>query len=212
MGHSIRRAATDMTWSSCQDCSRISTACASSPISSAAAAPPLSRAEASAPRSLNSPRRFFDVVCAGGVDSVPARRGRLSPGIAQADLSIAGRCRFRPIASTTALFAKSGINPFFHLMESSRGCRFKCNFCVIPAEVGTHARYDLATLAAGIDNAVSTQSAIRASAAGIRCSYCPGQQLLGRPRTYARGRRDAGIASTSARLERARHPECPARP
>jgi len=98
--------------------------------------------------------RFFDVVCAGGVDSVrdvvaDYLRGSLksiyrSPTAHISSYSVDHR-----------LWAKSGIDPSFHLMESSRGCRFKCNFCVIPAEVGTHARYDLATLAAEVDNAIS---------------------------------------------------------
>jgi radical SAM superfamily enzyme YgiQ (UPF0313 family) len=38
-----------------------------------------------------------------------------------------------------------------HLMEASRGCSFKCSFCVMPSEVGGHAIYGLDTLAAGID-------------------------------------------------------------
>src|SRR4029453_15593666 len=63
--------------------------------------------------------------------------------------------RISPYAVDHALFAKSGINPLLHLMESSRGCSFKCRFCVIPAEVGGHSRYDLATLAAEIDNAIA---------------------------------------------------------
>lgn len=98
--------------------------------------------------------RFFDVVCAGGVDSVPDvvadyLRGSLKPIYRS------------PIADISAyrvdhrLWTKSGIDPSFHLMESSRGCRFKCNFCVIPAEVGTHARYDVATLAAEVDHAIA---------------------------------------------------------
>jgi hypothetical protein len=98
--------------------------------------------------------RFFDVVCAGGVDSVREvvtdyLQGSLKPIYR----SPADRISSYPIDQS--LIAKNGINPLFHLMETSRGCSFKCNFCVIPAEIGTHARYDLATLAAGIDNAIS---------------------------------------------------------
>ena len=98
--------------------------------------------------------RFFDVVCAGGVDSVREvvadyLRGSLKPIY---------RSPAAQISSYNVdhhLWAKSGIDPFFHLMESSRGCRFKCNFCVIPAEVGTHSRYEPATLRAEIDNAIA---------------------------------------------------------
>lgn len=98
--------------------------------------------------------RFFDVVCAGGVDSVREvvadyLRGSLKP-IYRSPID---RISAYPI--DYELFARSGINPLLHLMESSRGCSFKCRFCVIPAEVGGHARYDLATLAAGIDDAIA---------------------------------------------------------
>jgi hypothetical protein len=98
--------------------------------------------------------RFFDVVCAGGVDSVPDvvadfLRGSLKP-IYRSPIGQISSYRV-----DHRLWTKSGIDPSFHLMESSRGCRFKCNFCVIPSEVGTHARYDLATLAAEVDNAIA---------------------------------------------------------
>jgi hypothetical protein len=99
--------------------------------------------------------RFFDVVCAGGVDSVREvvadyLRGSLQP-IYRSPIA-----RISPYEIDHGLFARNGIDPLFHLMEASRGCSFKCRFCVIPAEVGGHARYDLATLAAGIDNAIAS--------------------------------------------------------
>ena len=99
--------------------------------------------------------RFFDVVCAGGVDSVRQvvadfLKGSLKP------IYRSPAAQISAYLIDHSLLARSGINPMLHLMETSRGCRFKCNFCVIPAEIGTHARYDLATLAAGIDNAIST--------------------------------------------------------
>jgi hypothetical protein len=99
--------------------------------------------------------RFFDVVCAGGVDSVKDvvadyLRGSLKP-IYRSPVD-----RISPYPIDYGLFARNGINPLLHLMESSRGCSFKCRFCVIPSEVGGHAPYDLATLAAGIDNAIAS--------------------------------------------------------
>jgi hypothetical protein len=99
--------------------------------------------------------RFFDVVCAGGVDSVREvvadyLSGSLKP-IYRSPID-----RISPYTIDHGLFAKSGINPLLHLMESSRGCSFKCRFCVIPAEVGGHAGYDLATLATEIDNAIAS--------------------------------------------------------
>jgi hypothetical protein len=98
---------------------------------------------------------FFDVVCAGGVDSVPDVVADYLRGALK-------RIYRTPAAEISSyridhsLLTKSRIDPSFHLMESSRGCRFKCNFCVIPAEVGSHARYDLETLRAGIDDALAT--------------------------------------------------------
>jgi radical SAM superfamily enzyme YgiQ (UPF0313 family) len=99
--------------------------------------------------------RFFDAVCAGGVDSVTeVVDDFLSGSVRSIYRSPAERISKYPLDH--GLLTRSGINPMFHLMETSRGCRFKCNFCVIPAEVGTHARYDLATLAAGVDDAISS--------------------------------------------------------
>jgi hypothetical protein len=99
--------------------------------------------------------RFFDVVCAGGVDSVrdvvaDYLRGSLKP-IYQSPID-----RISSYAMDYGLFPKNGINPFLHNMETSRGCSFRCRFCVIPAEVGRHARYDLTTLAAAVDDALAS--------------------------------------------------------
>jgi hypothetical protein len=55
-----------------------------------------------------------------------------------------------------SLLARSGISPSVHLMEASRGCSFRCSFCVIPQEVGGHAKYNLSNLSAAIDNALAT--------------------------------------------------------
>ena len=55
-----------------------------------------------------------------------------------------------------SLLALSGISPSVHLMELSRGCSFRCSFCVIPQEVGGHVKYSLSHLSAAIDNALAT--------------------------------------------------------
>jgi hypothetical protein len=99
--------------------------------------------------------QFFDAVCAGGVDSVPEvvadfERGSLKP------IYRSPATRISRFAIDHSLLAKSGISPKAHLMEASRGCSFQCSFCVIPAEMGAHARYDLDTLSAAIDNAISS--------------------------------------------------------
>src|SRR5262249_50540877 len=54
------------------------------------------------------------------------------------------------------LLSKSGISPKSHLLEASRGCSFQCRFCVIPAEIGGHAGYDLSAVTAAIDSAIDS--------------------------------------------------------
>src|SRR5215212_11323640 len=97
---------------------------------------------------------FFDAVCAGGVDSVREvvadfLHGTLKPSYRSPAHQISS------YAIDHHLLAKSGISPLFHLIEASRGCSFKCSFCVIPGEAGVHAPYDLATLTAALDNAIA---------------------------------------------------------
>src|SRR5262249_43704290 len=98
--------------------------------------------------------QFFDAVCVGGVDSVPAvvtdfLNGSLK-SIYRSDAD-----RISAYQIDYGLFARSGIHPSFHLMETSRGCSYKCAFCVIPGEIGAHSTYDFTTVAAGIDRAIS---------------------------------------------------------
>jgi hypothetical protein len=99
--------------------------------------------------------QFFDAVCAGGVDSVPAVVADFLSGSLK-------RIYRSPIAVISSyaldysLFTRSGINPVVHLIEATRGCSFKCSFCVIPSEVGRHASYDFDQLTKTIDNAIST--------------------------------------------------------
>jgi hypothetical protein len=99
--------------------------------------------------------QFFDVVCAGGVDSVPAvvadfLNGSLKP------IYRSPSARISSYAIDYSLFTRSQISPVVHLIEATRGCSFKCSFCVIPSEVGTHASYDFDQLTKAIDNAIST--------------------------------------------------------
>jgi radical SAM superfamily enzyme YgiQ (UPF0313 family) len=99
--------------------------------------------------------RFFDVVCAGGVESAAdvvadLMRGRLRK-IYRSPIR-----RIRPYDVDYRHFAKNQINPSMHLLETSRGCSFKCSFCSIPAEAGAHAPYDVAALSAAIDSALAS--------------------------------------------------------
>lgn len=98
---------------------------------------------------------YFDAVCSGGVEIVPT---------VVAD-HLAGRLRpiYRTPPGQPAAFAvdyshftRNGINPRAHLIEGSRGCRFRCSFCVVPNEVGGNVGGDLAALAVSIDSAIRT--------------------------------------------------------
>ena len=98
---------------------------------------------------------FFDAVCAGGVDVVrdvikDFVEGRLKSIYRSPTKSISD------YRLDYSLFARNGINPNVHLMEASRGCEFRCTFCVIPNEVGGHATYSLARLSETIMDALIT--------------------------------------------------------
>ena len=99
--------------------------------------------------------QFFDVICAGGVDSVPAVVGDFLSGSLKS-IYRSPIARISSYAVDYSLLAKSRINPSVHLVEASRGCSFKCSFCVIPSEVGGHASYDFDRFAAAVESAIST--------------------------------------------------------
>ena len=99
--------------------------------------------------------RFFDVVCAGGVDMVRT----IVADFLRDDLKAIYRSPQTKISNYNvdySHFKKSGINPVAHLIEASRGCSFRCSFCVIPAEGASHTKYELATVAEAIDNAIES--------------------------------------------------------
>jgi len=98
--------------------------------------------------------QFFDVVCVGGVDSVPTVVTDFLNGSLQS-IYRSDPAKISSYAIDYTLFSRSGINPVVHLMETSRGCSFKCTFCVIPAEIGSHATYNLDIFSAGVENAIS---------------------------------------------------------
>jgi hypothetical protein len=100
---------------------------------------------------------FFDAVCAGGVDTVPEvirdfLRGQLQPIYRSAAKSISD------YRVDYGLFTRHGINPILHLMETSRGCSFKCSFCVMPNEVGGHATYSLDHFRAGLEDTLASSA------------------------------------------------------
>jgi hypothetical protein len=98
--------------------------------------------------------RFFDAVCAGGVDAVPAAiadhlNGALKP------VYTSPSHRISRYELDYGLLTQAGISTPMLLIEASRGCSFRCSFCVIPAEGARHASYELATIRRAIDNAIA---------------------------------------------------------
>jgi hopanoid C-2 methylase len=99
--------------------------------------------------------RFFDAVCAGGVDSVPdVVTDFLAGGVEQIYRS--PQSRITNYQVDYSLFARNGINPQVHLIEASRGCNFRCSFCVIPAEGVRHTSYPLSAVGAAVDSAIAS--------------------------------------------------------
>ncbi len=100
---------------------------------------------------------FFDVVCAGGVDTVrDAVRDYLGGSLRRIYRSEA--TAISDYAVDYRVFRRHGITPMLHLVESSRGCRFKCTFCVMPSEVGGHATYSEQQFVAALESSLDTRA------------------------------------------------------
>jgi radical SAM superfamily enzyme YgiQ (UPF0313 family) len=54
------------------------------------------------------------------------------------------------------LLPANGIYPHLHFIEASRGCNFKCDFCVLPAENAKGTLYALDTVIETIERAIKT--------------------------------------------------------
>jgi radical SAM superfamily enzyme YgiQ (UPF0313 family) len=96
---------------------------------------------------------FFDVVCAGGVDAVSSVIGDYRAGELKTIYRSASY-RISAYDVDYSIFRDSGISTTSHLIEASRGCSFRCSFCVIPAEGAKHANFRLETIRRTIDNAI----------------------------------------------------------
>ncbi|QKV80727.1 radical SAM protein [Amycolatopsis sp. Hca4] len=97
---------------------------------------------------------FFDVVCSGGVDSVrdvlaDFERGELRP------VYYSPQTRLTDYPINYRLLTDNGIGGPLHLIEASRGCNFRCDFCVIPAENARHTRFGVDRVLEMIDNAIA---------------------------------------------------------
>lgn len=98
---------------------------------------------------------FFDAVCVGGVESVRAVARDFDAG-ALARTYRADQTRRADHTVDYALLRQSGIGLPVHLVESSRGCSFRCRFCVLPAEGSRHAPYEIGAVTAAIDNSIAS--------------------------------------------------------
>jgi hypothetical protein len=96
---------------------------------------------------------FFDVVCAGSVDSVPRVIADFLAGSLRPRYD-APMTTMLPHVVDYGLLTEAGIKPPFLLVEATRGCSFKCSFCVMPSEVGGHAAHRLADVTASIERAI----------------------------------------------------------
>jgi hypothetical protein len=98
---------------------------------------------------------YFDAICAGSVDTVPELASDFLKGsMKRIYRSQTGR---RPsYVVDYSIFTRSGINPTSHLVEASRGCSFRCSFCVLPAEKAGHVPFQIEAVHQAIRSAVKT--------------------------------------------------------
>lgn len=84
---------------------------------------------------------FFDAVCVGGVECIK----KFFKDYEKGSVKKTYYSRFDEIGEYAIDYSslKSRIRPFFHVIEASRGCNMKCDFCTLPAENARHAVYDV---------------------------------------------------------------------
>jgi radical SAM superfamily enzyme YgiQ (UPF0313 family) len=98
--------------------------------------------------------QFFDVVCVGGVDCVTEviadyEKARIKP------VYYSPQSRITNYAIKHGAYYRAGIGGPLHLIESSRGCNFTCDFCVLPAEKANHTAYAIDHVAAAIEDSIA---------------------------------------------------------
>jgi radical SAM superfamily enzyme YgiQ (UPF0313 family) len=98
---------------------------------------------------------FFDAVCAGGIECIHEVVADFERGALEA-IYRSPQTRTATHRVDHSILHRAGIRLPVHLLESSRGCNFRCKFCVIPAEGARHAPYDLKVVEQNIDNAIGT--------------------------------------------------------
>ncbi|GLS18391.1 hypothetical protein GCM10007874_14080 [Labrys miyagiensis] len=99
--------------------------------------------------------QFFDCVCVGGVESIRTLLQDYEAG--QVQRIYRSSQAITPVHEVPyELLDGNDLNLPFHLLEASRGCSFRCKFCVIPAEQAHHAPYSLDSLQFSLDRALSS--------------------------------------------------------
>ena len=99
--------------------------------------------------------RFFDVVCAGGVENVIDFMEDYENG-GHKNIYRSAQTHIRPYKLDYSLLTRNNIRSSVHLIEASRGCSYQCKFCVLPAEGAHHAPYDFDHILASIENSIRT--------------------------------------------------------
>ncbi len=98
--------------------------------------------------------RFFDVACVGGVDSTVDILADYERGSLRA-IYESPQTRLTDYEIDYTLLRESGVHTSMHLVEASRGCNFRCDFCVIPAEKARHTPYGTARVLRMIDRSIA---------------------------------------------------------
>jgi len=97
--------------------------------------------------------RFFDVVCAGGVEAVADVMRDYEAGSTK-PLYRSAQHKIRSYEIDFSVLNEARVAPPAHYLETSRGCNFSCDFCSLPAEGARHATYALSEVERTIDNAI----------------------------------------------------------
>lgn len=99
--------------------------------------------------------QYFDSVCAGGVENVADFMSDYEAGRTK-KIYRRPQKHVSSYALDYSLFTRHDISPPVHFIEASRGCNFRCNFCVIPAEGAVHSIYTPEAVNRAIANAIDT--------------------------------------------------------
>ncbi|MFC2155621.1 B12-binding domain-containing radical SAM protein [Acidobacteriota bacterium] len=102
-------------------------------------------------------KRFFNVVCAGGVECV-AEVIKDYENNSIKEIYKSPQNKIGSYKLDHSVFLENGINNVMHLIEASRGCNFKCDFCTLPAEDATHATYGIEAVAEAINDSIENSS------------------------------------------------------